>query len=262
MKRKTKKCEICNKEISLSNFSKHINSRKCSNVVETVKEKNWFKNNDGEYVCKICGYISTKDGIGNHIKYHFGYENPFKGIKGRKIWNKGLTKETDERVKKNGESLSNNIKNGITIKKGCKHTKETKELLSKLRSLNNKGGRCKWYDVCGQMVQGTWERDLAIKMNELGITWIKNTNLTFEYFSVIKDRLCHYTPDFLIEEIDRILEVKGFWIGFDKEKMEIVIKAHKELQEKLIIIEKEFFKNLLMCKSKKEFYNLLLLPSS
>lgn len=53
--------------------------------------------------------------------------------KGQKSWNKGLTKETDERVRK----LSNSQKGRTSPRKGCKLSKETKKKISSAR-LNTK----------------------------------------------------------------------------------------------------------------------------
>lgn len=62
-----------------------------------------------------------------------------KSIKGKKGWNKGLTKEMDERVKRNGEFISKSLK-GISKNKGKKnpmfgktHSEEVKEKMSELR---------------------------------------------------------------------------------------------------------------------------------
>ena len=68
------------------------------------------------YKCKYCGKeCKNKNSLAQHeIRCK---ENPNKIIspicrKGHKSWNKGLTKETDERVKRNGESISNGYKTG------------------------------------------------------------------------------------------------------------------------------------------------------
>ena len=57
-----------------------------------------------------------------------------KNGKGHPAWNKGLTKETDERIKKASDKYHENFINGKFIIKGHPHTKETKELLSKKRT--------------------------------------------------------------------------------------------------------------------------------
>ena len=52
-----------------------------------------------------------------------------------------------------------------------------------------------------------------------------------------------YTPDFWLEKFDLYLEVKGFWWGNDKAKMQAVISQHPD--KKLIIIEKLEYEKIL-----------------
>lgn len=156
--------------------------------------------------------------------------------KGGVAWNKGLTNETSTIVKQ----ISASVSKSKTGKPGHKHTAETKERISKKLSGNNHGGRCKWFEVDGINVQGTWERDAALKFNELGITWIK-VRKPWPYSMDGKQR--HYTPDFYLPDYDVYLELKGFWWGNDKQKMEHVIEQH--LDKRIVIIELEQFKRIL-----------------
>lgn len=167
---------------------------------------------------------------------------------------------------KSGQSLGAHIiccklnPNRIIIQsfKGKKHSKETKEKISKSMSLNNKGGRCKWYIVNDQNVQGTWERDLAIKLNLLGIKWQKLKVNNYKESFYYEDDIKHfYTPDFYISEFDIYLEVKGYWFGNDKRKMELVLNQNPKLKKRLFIIEKEKFGSLLLTKNKNEFFKCL-----
>ena len=103
-------------------------------------------------------------------------------------------------------------------------------------SINNKGGRSKWYEVAGQKVQGTWERNIALKFEELGIEWkkLKTNKDTLEY--VMDGKMRSYTPDFYLPTFDIFLEIKGFWWGRDKQKMQIVLETHPH--KRILIIEK------------------------
>jgi len=126
---------------------------------------------------------------------------------------------------------------------GRKHTEDAKQKISEKLSINNKGGRAKWYTVAGQRVQGTWERNVALKFEELGIRWKKlKTNRDILKYSM-DGKLRSYTPDFYLEEFNIYLEVKGFWWGRDREKMNIVLKTHKD--KKIVIIEKEQYNKIL-----------------
>ena len=126
---------------------------------------------------------------------------------------------------------------------GRKHSSETKQKISEKLSINNKGGRAKWYDVAGQRVQGTWERDIALKLEELKIKWVKlKTNRdTLTY--VMQGKLRSYTPDFYLEDYGVYLEVKGFWWGNDKEKMRIVLETYPD--KNIVIIEKEQYDKIM-----------------
>jgi hypothetical protein len=107
---KTTKCAICEKDISNSGYRRHMKA--CQG------KKNWVKHANGEYECLICHHISSKSGIGNHVKYHFGYENPRLGVRGTSCWNFGLTKETSETIKKAGQTFSRRVKEGKIIPSG------------------------------------------------------------------------------------------------------------------------------------------------
>ena len=62
-------------------------------------------------VCPICNKEFSKYGIKNHIAITHEESRlaPTSGKRGYKAWNKGLTKDTDERVKKYGESGSKSL---------------------------------------------------------------------------------------------------------------------------------------------------------
>ena len=126
---------------------------------------------------------------------------------------------------------------------GKKHTEEAKKKISERLSINNKGGRSKWYEVAGQKVQGTWERDIAMKLEELSIKWIKlKTNKDVLKYTM-QGKLRSYTPDFYLESFDVYLEIKGYWWGTDREKMDIVLETHKD--KNICIIEKEQYEKIM-----------------
>lgn len=159
--------------------------------------------------------------------------------KGYRPWNTGLTKDTDTRVLKH----SNKLKGKIGTFLGKKHTEESKRKISQKLSINNKGGRAKWYEVAGQKVQGTWERNVALKFEELGIKWkkLKTNRDILEY--IMDNKIRCYTPDFYLPTYNVYLEVKGHWWGRDREKMDIVLKTH--VDKNIVIIEKEQYEKIL-----------------
>ena len=194
------------------------------------------------WICNLCERnFASRQATTSHIyRSHTNQGNRCGGRQiGTTAWNKGLTKETDIRVAKNATSVSNAMKG----KPGRPHTDETKRKLSLSASINNKGGRSKWYEVAGQKVQGTWERNVALKFEEMEIKWekLKTNQHTFDY--VIDGKTRCYTPDFFLQEYETYLEIKGRWWGNDKEKMDIVLKTYPN--KKIVIIEKDDYEKIL-----------------
>jgi hypothetical protein len=206
-----------------------------------IKIKEEWKQENGMYKCPYCQKEYIKTGLGTHIWRIHGEginHNPNRTYKkGRYAWNKGLTKETDEHVKQFSDTLKNNYKNGtiIPVFKGKHHKKESIEKMSLKMSMNNKGGRCKWYEIekpNGEKVkvQGTWELSFVKVLNILDENWIKPTigNKEHVYEWIDKNDKKHfYTPDFYSPKLKKYFEVKGYWWGDDKEKMEYVLSQHK-----------------------------------
>lgn len=84
--------------------------------------------------CPLCHLFIGNLSINRHLASHNKKENkkPSKGKGnhiGHKAWNKGLTKETDERVKKQSDSLKGKS-NGW---EGRHHSEETKKKISEIR---------------------------------------------------------------------------------------------------------------------------------
>jgi hypothetical protein len=166
---------------------------------------------------------------------------------GKPAWNKGLNKDTDARVLQyttanTGKSSPNRGKKLEEIV-GEERAAFIKKNTSRRMSVKNKGGRSKWYEVAGQKCQGTWERNVALKFEELGIAWTKLTvhKDILEY--VMDGKVCSYTPDFYLPAYDVFLEVKGYWWGRDREKMDIVLKTYPD--KHIVIVEKDQYEKFL-----------------
>ena len=134
------------------------------------------------------------------------------------------------------EAMKVRLKNHPPSKMGEKARKK----LSIAQTLHNRGGKCKWYTVNGIKVQGTWERDIAIKLNELGVKWERPRK---PLIYIMDGKLKRYTPDFYLPNFDSYLEVKGHWWGNDKEKMKCVIEQNAN---KRILIIREDEKNRIL----------------
>ena len=244
---KKKLCKKCGREIGISGFKNHYNS--CSGIVE----KHWFINEKNQYECKICHYISDHSGIGNHVKYHFGYENPNKG---HKAWNNGLTKETSEILKMSSEKIKEGYKSGRSTPSflGKKHSEETRK---KWKSNPNMGGLREgsgrgikgWHK--GFYCRSTWELAWLVYQLEHEIK-VEHCHDTFEYeFEGKKHR---YYPDFIVD--GKYIEIKGFRNKnvaakieqFPHDKELILVEGKKEIKPYLKYCEekygKEFWKTL------------------
>ena len=241
MSRKKKKCLLCDKEVSLSNYDRHHDA--CKGSIE----KDWFINKNGDYECKICGKKSTKDGIGNHIKYHYGYKNPNLG---RVAWNLGLTKNTSEVVKRIADTYKENLNNGKTVHawKGKKHSEETKKKwkenpnMGGLR-LHSGRGIQGWYR--GFYCRSTWELAWLVFQLDNEIE-VKSCSDSFEY--EWRGEKHKYHPDFIVDE--NYIEIKGFRYPNTEEKIKqfpsdrnlILIEGKKEIKPYIEYVEKKYGK--------------------
>jgi hypothetical protein len=258
-------CKVCGKQYEdRHKFLGHCSAHKRNGGKLSGKEpkiprikidENW-KQENGLYKCPECGMEKTRMGICSHILLtHKGEKSNLIAYNKKGLtWNKGMTKATDQRVFKLGREISKTIlrqiKEGKFVKR--KMSEDAKNRLSIEQSLRNRGGKCKWYEVNGIKVQGTWERNLALKMSELEIQWHKprvNKDV-FSYFDIKKKS---YSPDFYLPEFDLLLETKGYWWGNDKQKMKLVVEQNMELKQKLVIIQVDLFQKLLKTKTKDEF---------
>ena len=176
------------------------------------------------------------------------WKNGVKKGEGRPAWNKGLTKDTDERIKKQCETFHKRFESGEIKIQSHPHSKETKEILSKIRSdylasTENAGGfkDVGWYKISNVnneefIVRGLWEYNVALKLNDQNILWIRNQYLNYFIDGVKKT----YNPDFYLPEFDEYIEVKGFFSEKDKIKMDAVIDQNPNIKIKFMK-EKEYY---------------------
>lgn len=105
-----------------------------------IKDKIIIKNN--QYICPICNKKYSKNGIGSHIwRSHSEERKNFNPNKNRKAWNKGLTKYTDERVKKSGITFSERNKLGLYHLKNRHLSNNTKIKISNSMKKAHKVGK-------------------------------------------------------------------------------------------------------------------------
>lgn len=161
-------------------------------------------------------------------------------------WNKGLTKETDERLKRSAETLKKRYKSGEIApgRLGKKHTKETKEKMSRSARGGNSGFvKTKYYDVYCPFkdeiikVQGTWELKYSEFLNERKVNWIRSRKISLRYCLDGEDYKRIYYPDFYLPDDDLLIEIKGYYPDYERLKMKCVIKQNKD--KKIIVLLKE-----------------------
>ena len=132
--------------------------------------------------------------------------------KGKISHRKGLTKETSEEIKRTAEKLSQTLQRKIT--EGTfipsKMGTEARRKLSIEQSLKNRGGKCKWFDYKGQKLQGTWELNIAKKLDDMGIRWYKPKVHKDVWSYMLDGQVKSYTPDLYLEEENLYLEIKGY----------------------------------------------------
>ena len=198
--------------------------------------------------------VHTENGR-THKSIPKGYKHTItrKHGKPHSAWNKGLTKETDSRVAKNAESVSRTfreqVKNGTFIPHAM--GEDSRRRLSIEQSIKNRGGKSKWFVVDGQHVQGTWERDFAQHLTKHSVKWRKlKCNHDVWQYTDRHGKCRSYTPDFYLEELNLFIEIKGFWWGNDRQKMQAVFETNSE--KPLLLIEKTLFRKIIASNKPRE----------
>lgn len=198
-----------------------------------------FNEETNKYVCPHCGKEYSKMGIGSHVwRNHTEEGKKFDSNKGYKdgtrvAWNKGLTKEVDDRVMKQWVTYKERFENGEIKIKGTKHTEDYKIRMSLLAKDNNLGGWCSskkipYKDV---ILQSSYELEFAKDLDKNNIEWERPEPL----FYTLNGEKHRYYPDFYIRNLDVYVDPKNDFLiekinpktGIcDREKIEIVSKEN------------------------------------
>ena len=211
------------------NFNPNKKVRKNSSKNLNYKPSDY--NKEREYFCSYCGKVCKNlNSLKNHeircksntnrIVMRRPVEFTFKG---RIPYNKGLTKDTDERVYKNATAVKEYYKYHDSPFKGKHHTEESKRLLSvKMTEVNHEchnrysWGKKGWYD--GVFFMSTYELVYYIYMRDTGSNIVR-CKQRFKYF--YEDKYHYYTPDFILNN-NTFVEVKGLERAVDKIKYSVV----------------------------------------
>lgn len=247
------KCKKCGQLVAEPQIERHVDSKKCKRNRGELENHNniedW-KIKEGVYECPICEERFGKYGIGAHY-YRKHVIDPSDYRDYGDPWNKGLTEEDDERVKKYSETLRKKYENN-ELEHWCEGlTKENSDKVSDIadkisKTVNKKIENNNWhysfskvrtYNYKGVNLHGSWELKFAKYLDKNGICW-ERPDEKFVYQFEGEER--HYIPDFYIPERNKYIEIKGYKTEKDEAKWEyfpcdLEILREEDLEELNII---------------------------
>lgn len=244
----TKTCPKCNKDISNSNFDRHVNS------CERVNEKRIDIPLD--FRCILCGkQLTSKNSyrghwVHTHTEANKKYRDTIRQLidSGNFIqWNKGLTKSTNDIVLKFSNTIRQNYKDGKIQPSwsGKHHSEETKKKLSVSRKkyLLDNPTKHPNYLVSNNKSKMTYPEQLVFD-------YLTNNSYIFQH----NVRIDKYWVDFVIDS-KTVLEIDGsYWhsspgqIQYDTDRTLVInqygyrvlrISAKDVIKNLKIIIESE-----------------------
>jgi len=254
MIRKKTMCDLCDREISLYMLDRH----RASCVKKTKRrdpcriDEISKKLENGMYSCNLCAKSYTFAGIATHYWLRHGdgqqhlhtlVRNAVAAKAGKAAWNKGLTVESDDRVRKMHATRRERSQSGhYKGTRGRSHTSATKEKLSAARArfLNEQGNggfkRVKWYrtvDSFGNAcsLRGSWEVKVADWLTLQNVPWTRRHYICYVDNEIVRT----YAPDFFIPSDSTIIEVKGYYSDRDKRKMQLVTTQHPSLRIRILM---------------------------
>lgn len=192
--------------------------------------------------CPICG----KEG--KSVKYHIWRmhgegraHNPNKGYKDntRKAWNKGLTKETDERIKNIAVKTSDALKGRPRVTPISDITKKKLSKIAIERGFgcgNSNSYAYGWYESpsAGKIwLESSYEYKVACELDTNNVNWKRPSAILYK----INGKIKRYFPDFYLTEYNVYLDPKNsYLIEKDKPKIEAVMAQN---DVKVIILDKD-----------------------
>lgn len=210
MRRTKRECPICGREISRSNYQKHIDKHnRKPNLPEIPKYRLMHEG----LVCQFCGRLCiNRNSLCNHERLCKNDPNrqlinyAHTSQKGRKAWNKGLKKETSPKILQISNSLKEYYKVHPGSFSGRHHTKESIEKISKSGGFRKNSGIGKKGYYKGVYCASTYE--LAFVIYNI------DHNIKFErfkgyYLYSYNGKKHKYFPDFILED-GSLVEIKGY----------------------------------------------------
>ena len=258
-------CPNCHKLISKSQFHFHLNSKTCKkNQTKLFEVSEEWEVSDNLYKCPICQKQFSKLGMVNHyyrkhteegIEFTKELVNTKFNSTGHIAWNRGLTNETNEKIKQISDNKQQKFISGELIPtfKGKHHSIETK-LRMKNAALKSNHQRIMRKTVEYVKTDGTiikldssWEVRLAKLLDEKGYNWIRPKPLKY----VGKDNLEHnYFPDFYLPDYDIYFDPKNSIVcKKQKEKLDILLNIYNNIIILKSIEEIDSFEKVLYSRS-------------
>lgn len=207
-------CPECGREISVLNYNRHLNTHK-NGTFQKYQTMNHLQH-DG-LTCQFCGKVckSRKSLAQHEIRCTFNNNRIDTTLSGviamnkKQPWNKGLTKETDERVMKGVLTFQKNYQDGkfVSHQKGVKRTQEERQKIRDGIHLDTliRHNRSHWGTYRGIHCDSSWELAFLVYNLENGIDIKRNTKPFLYKYDGFEH---HYYPDFVIG--NTFYEIKGY----------------------------------------------------
>ena len=257
IKRNYIKCQLCGNLISSNNLQKHINGH--SNGNWDKRQKIISVQHEG-LNCVYCGKeCKNKKSLAQHeirckenpselkvVPSSKWYESMYSG---KAVWNKGLTKETDQRVAKCVETFKKNLQLGKFNASFCGRavSEETKEKIRNSIHLDTlvRHNRCKWGTYKDFSCDSSWELAFVVYNLEHDILIYRN-NKGFDY--ELNGQHHKYYPDFIIGNV--YYEIKGclnefakLKYDFAKQQIDLILITKKEIKPYLDYVVDKYGEN-------------------
>lgn len=202
-----------------------------------------------EFICKFCGKeCKNANSLRNHERTC--PKNPDRNYVshtiGLKAWNKGLTKETDERVRKYGETTSRLYKGTEEGKRifSHPHTEEHKQYMREIAFERHLGGwhTSKTIEYKGIKLDSKYEFEVAKELDDNQVKWERPTYFLWEDTNGVKHR---YYPDFYLPEYNVYLDPKNDYLIHNESKrfgitdVEKIEKVQQQNGIRIIILDKD-----------------------
>ena len=219
MQRTKVKCDICGREISKSNITKHLKSHE-NDQERLLKSNGKYKLNHDGLICQFCGKeCKNRNSLCNHER--LCKENPDRqnsiivgfNDKGHKAWNKGLTKDTDDRVKRSSESVKTTVLDKIST--GWVPAFATKEYWTEDRKKQQSEKRKKFLlenpEKHPNRILASNRKNYSYLENIVS-KWLDDNDIKYERQFVYPFKDSNRYVDFYIKDYNLFIEVDGeYW---------------------------------------------------